>query len=1329
MGIGRGIRRAELARELDGKQWAGHDQVQFQTEVRSPTVRFGVDFRFEGQTLKSYTVVRPVQTGNSPTEIKLVEQESTVSGPYWFGRAFDAPPFFTYSASNKFETVQLIPFMAGVAEWHRDERGMYIGVTLWVSLIDTFIGEVIKGGEMSVSVAAVNATTKSKDKADFVCVVGVDDRITLENAADSIGWNGLVVLSEGAFTFDSGMVRASSGTLTFEGRGEDLTTITSTTVMANLFHGAAAINWTWKDLTLDGNDVVVSSVNWNAVAHGEHNMYRVTVRDFTGDGVSIYRSAGTGRFIDCRFTSNTGRGFYFRESDCNFFYCVFDGNGGDGLRTDQTNNDFIIGCLFENNGGAGWQVGNALTGGTVSMNIYSNRFINNNFGIGIAHGNGSHIQGNYFSGNGTSMAFGAGGFGVSENNFINGNLSKDTTFISGSDALDQIIGVNVHNGSVLGGSDLAGADTDAIHDNIAAEISAITEKTSPIAADLALIEDSAAGYDKKRVQLSNLPAPDHDILSTAHTDADETDTPSDAQVLTWDDPTMTVPTVRGVGTQSSDTPGLPSGTAVGDLLICVVESQPGGTVVATGWSDAPETGIQNGDNNTRLTLLYRIATGTGDAPTLTGWHPDHVVSQIIGITTGTYDSADPFGVSTQSAHSGSDSSTTLTFPGLTTLYKNSLILGFCAAHENGTASGFVNASLTSLTEQIDASTTMGNNGGIIGFSGTMADIGATGNTTATYSTAVRQARATFAISPLNPVVPAWRAVVAPAGGTALTTKGDLHGYDTGQARIPAGADDQVLTADAGEALGLKWAAAAGGSPLTTKGDLFGRSTVDARIPVGPDDQVLTADAAQALGVKWAEPAAGGGAGGGVLPAWEDWTPVWTTTGSAPSVGNGSLTGRFQHVGKTVHFRLQLNWGSTTSGGTGTYQFTLPVPASSLQWTFAANCLEGGVDNDVSIGLLESGSVFVVVIDDGNVANSTAPFTWGDTDRLVVTGTYEVDTDGGGGGAIVPTNTVTVELTASEAINDAGEYVPWDQVDADSDAPAVAWNSADPERLVAWEDGWYYVTATLEWQTTVTGDRWVRLSPSTGGSVGQQRFNIAGSNYQPTIGTSSPVYLLVGEYVRVFAGQDDGTPRNLLTGYTRATMTLIGGGGSGLVKGDFLPGDLYLGGEIHENQSATGRTDLYAAGGDPGLITRVKTADEGETTTTMQDDDELTFPIGANETWIMDAYLIVDGPTGGDIKVGVKGPSGVAGIFAVTGPGTTASSFENATVNNQTEAVGTAPTGLPSGTFGVGNKTLVEVHAVIRNGATAGDVVIQWAQNTSSGTTQVLTDSYLKTVRH
>lgn len=50
-----------------------------------------------------------------------------------------------------------------------------------------------------------------------------------------------------------------------------------------------------------------------------------------------------------------------------------------------------------------------------------------------------------------------------------------------------------------------GADADAIHDNVGSEISAITEKVTPVNADLLVIEDSAASNAKKRVQIGNLP--------------------------------------------------------------------------------------------------------------------------------------------------------------------------------------------------------------------------------------------------------------------------------------------------------------------------------------------------------------------------------------------------------------------------------------------------------------------------------------------------------------------------------------------------------------------------------------------------------------------------------------------------------------------------------------------------------------------------------------------------------------------------------------------------------------------------------------------------------
>jgi hypothetical protein len=51
----------------------------------------------------------------------------------------------------------------------------------------------------------------------------------------------------------------------------------------------------------------------------------------------------------------------------------------------------------------------------------------------------------------------------------------------------------------------AGADSTAIHDNVASEISAITDKASPVGADMLLIEDSEAANVKKRVSITNLP--------------------------------------------------------------------------------------------------------------------------------------------------------------------------------------------------------------------------------------------------------------------------------------------------------------------------------------------------------------------------------------------------------------------------------------------------------------------------------------------------------------------------------------------------------------------------------------------------------------------------------------------------------------------------------------------------------------------------------------------------------------------------------------------------------------------------------------------------------
>jgi len=89
---------------------------------------------------------------------------------------------------------------------------------------------------------------------------------------------------------------------------------------------------------------------------------------------------------------------------------------------------------------------------------------------------------------------------MASGNVVTFGTDTYTTDIRGSGTRPTYKGSSLALYSDIGG----GTDPDAIHDNVANEITAITEKTSLADNDEFVIEDSAASYVKKSVKLSNL---------------------------------------------------------------------------------------------------------------------------------------------------------------------------------------------------------------------------------------------------------------------------------------------------------------------------------------------------------------------------------------------------------------------------------------------------------------------------------------------------------------------------------------------------------------------------------------------------------------------------------------------------------------------------------------------------------------------------------------------------------------------------------------------------------------------------------------------------------
>jgi hypothetical protein len=136
---------------------------------------------------------------------------------------------------------------------------------------------------------------------------------------------------------------------------------------------------------------------------------------------------------------------------------------------------------------------------------------------------------------------------------------------------------------------------------------------------------------------------------------------------------------------------------------------------------------------------------------------------------------------------------------------------------------------------------------------------------------------------------------------------------------------------------------------------------------------------------------------GIQAAWTTYVPTWAAITTNPAIGNGTLQGFYMRIGKTIHFRVVITMGSTTTYGTGQWYATLPVaPVSTLgRLQFNSSYYDSAIADRSGVATWDSANSRVLLHSWPTTAgaalaqvSATVPHTWGTSDQVVVGGTYE-----------------------------------------------------------------------------------------------------------------------------------------------------------------------------------------------------------------------------------------------------------------------------------------------------------------------------------------------------
>lgn len=133
-------------------------------------------------------------------------------------------------------------------------------------------------------------------------------------------------------------------------------------------------------------------------------------------------------------------------------------------------------------------------------------------------------------------------------------------------------------------------------------------------------------------------------------------------------------------------------------------------------------------------------------------------------------------------------------------------------------------------------------------------------------------------------------------------------------------------------------------------------------------------------------------------AWTSYTPTWGNSGTANTLGNGTISGYYRVVGKTLDWYIIFTWGSTTASGSGQWYFSLPLSLTSQgtwQLNSGATLVDASAFSWPGAVSFSSNNIYLYCPNaQGDVrlaaVTGTAPFTWVSTDSAHLSGSIWVN---------------------------------------------------------------------------------------------------------------------------------------------------------------------------------------------------------------------------------------------------------------------------------------------------------------------------------------------------